>query len=433
MTTGATAAGRPLVLVVDDEPSEEAFADALRDYDVGAVFAHPEQLTSELLSEADLVVVDQYLDHWPERDARALPPSLDVLDGLGLSAVLRTHTDRSDQRTARPARPVAFALRTGELDALAARLPAAEREHLLASQYDLEWIFAKQGSRAAHVPGVASRTAALARAVVALPRDWGPGTGDPGRTWLRLEGSEWSNAASWQVEQCRPPWHVVADRTTGTAWLRWFLHRILPYPTFLLDRVHAAAALGLTADAFDAVVDAEEPTELTIALDAASYQGQLAGFLGDRWWRAGLTDLTRLLTRRHLPVPEARGEGLDPSVAVDHALEGEPDDAVWDLDDVLELRSADLADLMAAAHGTALAPVAVDRPVLVLDADHDTERVAVDAQDAVRLQPDGWPPFADDAWARRSDLDAAPASALQDLVVSDDRWRLPTQDSEPVP
>jgi hypothetical protein len=38
---------------------------------------------------------------------------------------------------------------------------------------------------------------------------------------------------------------VVAERTAGLAWLRWFLHRILPFPTFLFDRTYLTVSLGI--------------------------------------------------------------------------------------------------------------------------------------------------------------------------------------------
>ncbi|MBY8853834.1 hypothetical protein K7G98_38645, partial [Saccharothrix sp. MB29] len=84
--------------------------------------------------------------------------------------------------------------------------------------------------------------AGLAKAVADLPDSW---TGDSlavMATWLKLPDSEWRDDALWQIEQCRPPRHAVAERTAGTAWLKWFLHRILPYPTFLLNEAQVALA-----------------------------------------------------------------------------------------------------------------------------------------------------------------------------------------------
>ena len=423
---------RPLVLVVDDEPAEASFADAVRAYGVGAVYAHPEEVTSNVLQDAALVIVDQYLDNWPQRAQRALPPSLAVLDGLSLAGVLRAHTDRSAERAGRPDRPVAFALRTGELAALAANLPAGSREYLLASQYNLEGVFDKAAGPDGDVPGVARRAALLARAAAALPHDWGPGTDDPGQRWLGLSNTAWTAAAAWQVEHCRPPQHSLAERTTGAAWLRWFLHRILPYPTFLLDRTQAATTLGLTRDALDEVVDGDEKTALTQALDSARYDGQLAGFAGDRWWRAGLYDAVRGLASSAPSVrPQGRKRLEGRSAVALPALAGGEDavasggDLEWDPDDE-PLSVGDVAVLAERAHGRSLARIAAEDPVLILGADMVERREPVSATDAVRIQPDAWPPYADDAWADRGDLDDEDTGpALRALVVSEDRWRVP--------
>lgn len=418
MTHGTAARTGPLVLVVDDDPGQAAFAETIRDNGVAAVYAHPEDVTAGLLASATVVLLDQYLDEWPERASRTLPPSLTVLDGLSLAAVLRTHTDRSSEREGRPARPVAFALRTGELAVLAAGLPAGPREHLLAARCNLEWVFDKHAAPAPDLPSVGRRAAVLALAVAALPHDWGPGSGDPGLSWLGLPGAGWADTAAWQVEQCRPPQHVLADSTTGTAWLRWFLHRVLPYPTFLLDRAHTALMLGTTGDQLASVLDGP-PTALTERLDAVRYTGGGAGFAGDRWWRAGVADFLRKLAR----------EQAGPAAA---AEDDEYDDDHLGSDPLDSIGPVGAAALASAAHGSPLEPVRVERPVLVLDADQRFRPRPVPAEDAVRLQPDGWPPYADDPWADRSGLESDEdlRTALGDLVVSTDRWRLPAVEDE---
>lgn len=380
----------PLVLLIDDREDQRDFADAIGDRGVRAVFALPDDVDADLLSRATTVVVDQYLDSWPGRSERALPVSLEVPDGLSLVAVLRSHVEGSAHRTGRPQVPVAFALRTGEFDALGAGLPRAARAHLLASQYNLEWVFDKAEQTAPHQSSPSARVAALARATAELPTEWGSGTDDPGLRWLALPDEPWAEDARWQIEQCRPPQHVIAERTAGRAWLRWFLHRILPFPTFLLDRRRVALVLGLEEDSLDDVVDGHGP--LTRHLAALRYAGPLDSFLGERWWRAGLSHLiTEIL-----------------------------DDSDGDLADARAIAAA-LADF----HGTPLVPVAPDRPVLRVGADYTTLPRPITINDAVRLQPDGWPPYADEAWASRSDLDDEESDPeLQALVVSSDRWRL---------
>lgn len=412
MTQSDPSAKRPLVLVIDDDPAEEAFADAVRDRGVSAVFAQPEDVTADLLADATLIVLDQYLDDWPQRRARDLPPSLTVLDGLSLAGVLRAHTDRSSERQGRPARPVAFALRTGELDELAAGLPRGPREHLLASQVNLDWVFDKKAKAGNGLPSVAARAAVLAAAAGSLPREWGTGTGDPGLAWLALGSPSWGGVAAWQVEQCRPPQHAVAQRTTGTAWLRWFLHRVLPYPTFLLDRTHTAATLGITSAALDEVL-AGEPTPFTEALDEVRYRGGAHGFAGDRWWRAGVGDLLDVLASGQAQHEDQRDGGLPDFGATGPCTWGQPE--------------GETAALVSGLHGSPVEAFTVRQPVLVLDGNQDTRPEPVEAHDALRLQPDGWPPYADDPWAVLEDVtgDGDLAEALAALVVSTDRWTPP--------
>lgn len=380
----------PRVVVVDDE-DQSAFADAIREHGVDAVSVAPDDLRSDVLVRATAVLVDQYLDDWPGRDNIDLPVTLHVPDGLALAAVLRSHVEGSSRRSGRPSAPVAFSLRTGDLDHIGVGLPRAAREHLLASQYNLEWVFDKAAIPGAGLPSPAARAAALARATAELPTDWGPETNDPGLRWLALPDAAWVEDARWQIEQCRPPQHTVAERTAGRAWLRWFLHRILPFPTFLLDRSRVAVALGLHAEALNEVLSSDS-SPFAQRLADLRYTGPLDTFLGERWWRAGVSHMvTELLNDPDGDLADA------PTVA----------EAVGDL------------------HRAHLAAVDIEHPVLRIRVDYSTIPDAVDIKDAVRLQPDSWPPYADDAWAARDDLhDPDHDPELLALVVREDRWRL---------
>lgn len=383
-------AREPLVVIIDDEDQGD-FAELIRDQGVDAVALNPDDLQPELLNRATAVVLDQYLDTWPGRDQLGLPLTLSVPDGLALAAVLRSHVEGSRFKTRTLQSPVAIALRTGELDRLGAGLPKAAREHLLARQYNLEWVFSKGEDPLPGMPSPARRVAAVARAVSTLPVHWGPGSRDPGSHWLNLPDVAWSDDARWQIEQCRPPQHVVAEKTAGLAWLRWFLQRILPYPTFLLDRIHLAVTLGLDTASIEAVLSSESP--LAGRLHELRYRGSLSDFLGERWWRAGVSHL------------------------VEQLLEAAPEDSAE--------RIQAVAAGAAALHGRPLDAISVDDPVVGVNADYTSLSVPLSAASAVRLQPDDWPPYADDAWAARDLLtgdDVDPE--LLALVVSTDRWRV---------
>lgn len=381
---------QPLVVVIDDEDQGD-FAELITDQGVQAVAVRPNDLDQDLLGSATAVVMDQYLDHWPERDRLALPPALHVSDGLAMSAVLRSHVERSGSRTDSTPRPVAFALRTGELERLGAGMPKTAREHLLARQYNLEWVFSKGDSSIPNLPSPARRVADLAVAASTLPTNWGPNSGNPGSKWLALPEAIWTEDAIWQIEQCRPPQHVVAERTAGVAWLRWFLHRILPFPTFLYGSIHLAAHLGITLASAESLINSDSP--LSGRLDELRYRGPLSNFLGLRWWRAGVSALADEL----------------------HVL-GEADG--------LE-RTHAIAAGAAHLHGSPLETLEMDDPVVGINADYAALRTPLSAASAVRLQPDDWPPYADDAWASRELLeDEEVDPELRAMVVSIDRWRI---------
>ncbi|MCM0674005.1 hypothetical protein NCC78_04710 [Micromonospora phytophila] len=379
----------PLVVIIDDE-DQLAFAELLQDEGLDAISLHPDDLDGDILAKATTVIVDQYLDNWSSRSRSSIPFAMKIPDGLSLASVLRSHVEASGDRKGPPASAVSFVLRTGEAEKIGAGLPRAAREYLLAGQYNLEWVFDKGYLPEAGKPSSAARIAQLAIATASLPSDWGPESGDPGARWLRLPQSDWAEDARWQVEQCRPPQHVVAQRTAGRAWLRWFLHRILPFPTFLIDGRKVAASLGLTTSALEEVLQSD--SELKRKLDEALYQGPLNTFMGLRWWRAGVGHVINEMLQE------------------------------CGLEDELDLASIGFA--ASSLHGSALPRLNIDDPVLELSADYSVSADPISASDAVRLQPDDWPPYADEPWAHRKHLESEADPDLMALVVSMDRWHL---------
>jgi len=388
--------GRPLVVIIDDQDQGD-FAELVRDEGAEAVAVGPDELDPRLLTRAALVVLDQYLDIWPMRDQLDLPPTLHVSDGIALAAVLRSQVERSGSSYGPISRPVAFALRTGEMDRLGAGMPKGGREYLLARQYNLEWVFNKGADRQPLLPSPARQIAELARATSVLPLRWTADSGDPGLGWLGLPNAAWTEDARWQIEQCRPPQHVVAERTAGLAWLRWFLHRILPFPTFLLDSTHLAVTLGIDSNSIEGVIGSRGA--LAARLDQLRYRGPLSDFLGYRWWRAGVNYLTEEL------LDIGQRDGLERIQAI----------------------GAGAIQL----HGSSIDILALEDPVIGVDADYSFLRDPLSAASAVRLQPDDWPPYADDAWASRDSLNADGADPeLLAMVVSVDRWRVRNDEGE---
>ena len=364
--------GEPLIIVVDDEDQAPLVME-LEKLGQRATYRHPRDIGSEDLSEATLFLIDEYLEDWHERDKLAVVPAQDVRDGLALSSILRARLDHRGQRDTpgEPAR-TAIALRTGDLDKLAAGTPRALRATSVAAGHDLEWVFEKHHSSA-------SQFALLAAAVASLPTTWDPQDPTPQSKWLALDTSQtWADRALVQIERCRPPWSRLASANAGRPWLAWFLQRILPFSTFLIDDARAAALLGVTARSFTTACDAND------ALGELAYSGQLHGFAGRRWWRAGIQALRAQLSAEH--------------------------DAAT---------SCDRARTMSTWLGSTLDPLSFEDPVFVIDEDYLVDAIPISARSAVRLQPDGWPAYADEPWL--SIEDAEDEASLSSLIITDDR------------
>lgn len=374
--------GQPFVLLVDDDPAtQEAFALALSGHGVLAKHVLPDDLTTEDLNRASLVLIDEFLANWTAREAVKDDVGLFVRDGLALAAVLRSALDGrgpSHEVTPTP-KNTALVLRTGHLEVLAGGTPAFIRPMTVASRHDLEWVAGKTEVDAETL----ARFAALAVATAALPVAWGDPTDLSAQLeWLGLAQQPWREDAIAQIELCRPPWTVLAATSAGRRWLSWFVQRILPFPTFLVDDRRAASYLGLKPSALDQVLGGNG--EAADVLKQARYTGQLATFAGRRWWRAGIAAL------KQLALETADGRGAD-----------------------------DIARALAALHGSDLEALELRHPVFQIDADYNVVEEPLEITEAVRLQPDGWPSYADDPWLASDSIEAE--ASLAKLIVIDDR------------
>jgi len=207
-----------------------------------------------------------------------------VVSANGL-AVLVTLQERANELD--PKRARAYALYTAVIQDVAQYL--VHQPHIVARSHNLEWIFEKSGAENP-IAARARRVAELATAVESLPKDW-PGDARASatqalHTWLALGNDvQWVEAAAREIRRCRPPIHEFAEHTHGIGVLRWVLHKILPYPTFLLDEAHLAARLRVSLRSLRAVADS---SEFSSRFGTARYTGALASFVGRRWWRAGV-------------------------------------------------------------------------------------------------------------------------------------------------
>lgn len=360
------------ILVVDDHPDEaRTLADEIG---TGAGAFSPDEVRGEDLRTADLVLVDYDLSAWPAASAEAFP-AVSPADGLALASVFRSHA----MPDYRKGRPVAFALHSSQLERIGDSLSREIREHAIARVHNLEWVFDKKTG--AELQPLADRARVLAAATRALPDDWPDEPSDAADVlkallaWSpQLPGAE----LAWQqARRCHPPLHELSAATDGLTCLRWLAHRILPYPCFLYDDIHAAMRLGIAPEAFEFLVSESSAAE---ALATTRYQGVLDGLLGRRWWRAG----------------------------IDHWL--------WDLQ--RHAPGSARGALLAAAAGTGLQTNAIVDPVTVLDENYRPLPQPVGAANAVRIAPDDWPTFADDAWASLELISESPW--LRDQVIPDD-------------
>lgn len=376
---------QPRVLIVDDDDME-SFATELELYDVQAQHVTPDELRCHHLDGVDVILVDEYLKVWEKRESVAESIGLHVRDGIALASVLRSHISNRGPNEELPLRRsnTAIVLRTGHLDALAAGIPAYVRSVSVARQNDLEWVVRKGDVDGG---GSASAIRDLACAVSQLPAEW-HGLDTTGiQSWLSVANKTFCDAALLQIEECRPPWSVLASTSAGRKWISWFLQRILPFPTFLIDDLRAAAYLGLSDSALDILRDSD--SEVGKMLAESVYSGELSDFVGRRWWRAGLQEIRRYVISR------------SGASSQEHFF-----------DTLCHVSQCDLKAYR----------LAVRYPVFEIDDDYYVVKDPIEIENGVRLQLDEWPSYADFPWLDRRSLSFC-STDLKRLIVIDDRNR----------
>ncbi len=373
---------KPRILIVDDEPDEAR----PRKMEIGnqahVDIIHPEDITErEQFTDVHLILVDFRLDNWRSRDK---VPSLSQrpMDGLALAAVLRSHIDGQNDSA-----PIAIAIHSAHLRDLSGGLPPEPRAHAIARAHNLEWAFSKR--QGGDEVSLAQQIISLATAVSGLPSSWP--TDKPNKTEEQVQqllaipqNAIWFDRAWRDIHACYPPIHELSKWSHGLAILRWLLQRILPYPCFLWDSHYLAARLRVTNKSLTDVLDTNEKFARVLA--PFQYRGILGDFLGHRWWRSGIESFLWVLT------------------------EGNP----FDLD---LIRSQLVARI-----GAKLSTVDLAQPIVCVDKDYRVLPKFFHAEDAVRIQPDDWPPYADQAWTT-IEL-ARQERSLRSLVVTEDEAKL---------
>jgi hypothetical protein len=366
----------PLILFIDDNPPEIAgIVDQVRKCHA-CIAEHPNDVTIDQLRDADLVLLDQRLENWEERDGVAAV-ALQPLDGVALASVLRSHLAKQTDS------PTAFAILSNHVAELAGNLPPEHRAQAIARTHNLEWVFQKHTKASI----LADQICDLAIAVTALPQRWPVDSEEALENslvkLLNLPESEWQARALRDVASCHPPVHELSLWSHGIAFLRWFLQRILPYPTFLWDSFYLAARLRCDAAQIDSLINTPGFAKL---FDPAKYSGVLSSFLGARWWRSGVESILWEHTNR------------------------EPFD------------SSSVRKLLHSATRETILTTSAKSPIVTRDVNLGRPVGLLDSEMAVRVMLDDWPPYAEEAWVSLEVANSDPLVAA--LVVESDRDRL---------
>ncbi len=360
-------AAKPTILVIDDVVDDGNALRRLIGKAAAVKVKTPDSFTQTDLKDADLVLVDYELSEWKgARTGLTAPPN-----GLALGSVVREQIGSLGGREV-----TGVALYSGQVDKISGSLPEEVRGFAVARLNNLEWVFEKQDQDA--YGGVI----ALAAAVKGLPKTWPQDASKASAALHRFLGLDskapYFKTAKEDIDDAHPPIHEFSRASHALAVVRWMAHRILPYPAFLTDRIGLAAQLRIHPD--DLTRELGKKSKLTSALQRVSYSGALSALYGPHWWRSGVDNLIFEWT-------DGSGE-FGP------------------------LRST-LSELNASRLEFFESDV-----VPIIDHTYRAKELApVDS--AIRLRPDDWPAFADDAWGLPEIVAESPR--LRGLVLPADR------------
>ena len=355
---------RPRILIVDDYPDRihRAITAGLAD-SAEIMVLHPEEIDTSNVLTSDLVLVDYKLEYWPERDTLGCI-SLKPKTGMSLAVILREYVDDVGDT----GHITAFALHTALLGSVRGRLPSLTAQHVIARLNNLEWVFPKNNRRRFE------QILILANAIQEIQFIWPENEDDSSVTLKNVlalqDDNPWASRCWRDVRDCYSPVYELSTGAHQIQLVRWLLHQVMPYPCFLWDRHWVAARLQISVKEFCKVIKGK--SKLAKDLNSMRYSGLLSGFLGERWWRGAVEDYVWKLTSA-------------PNV-------GEK------LIDALNVRADEKLKLIKA-----------NPAIVCLDGSLLPKRKFSSPAEAVRLQPDHWPAFADPAWMEIKDVEASPA------------------------
>jgi len=328
-----------------------------------------EQELERALKGAELIITDWNLDGMGKRPF--LPE-----DGKGLNEVLRA------KRRKNPDNPL-YTIFSGKLNDLPDVEHHSNRPHILAQDLDADWVGSKdKGREFRHQVLLLCRARRQLRANPTPPDK----IADYWRSLFNLGVDlEWSEEALNDIDRFQPPvQHLYGDARDERIFLRWMTRLVFPFPTFLLDSYEVAIRLRLGPKGASRIL-LDETSRLSRALLCAQYQGILAGFNGERWWRAGINDW------------------------IWRATDGNPYDPERVRETVVTMTDGHCAFLEQRD------------PVLLRDERGRPmeDDLVADAPDAVRVQPDEWPASVPWPWARIATVLKDPI--LRAIVLPDDQ------------
>lgn len=354
-----------VLFVDDDSDSPRAkLAELFEGTSATVEILHPEDVLDDDLAAADVIIVDYFLSDWEARDD-VESASRAPRDGLAVVANLRSRLlpkfrERLSSRF--PERSVAFGLWSSNLAEATFGLPAYVLPQVFSRENNLEWAFNR--TDVLTQVGV-HQILELADATATLAAIWNSSIArqpaDQLRDSLALLESRWAGDAWNDVLNCRPPVNELGERTNGMAVARWLLHRVLPYPTFLMNECELRIRLR-------ALSLETEDSELSAAIRPLEYGGVLASFSGKRWWRAAVEDWLYEVTNGDSSNPQAL-ETLSATLGYEFASE-------W------------------------------RRPVAVVDRELRRSDSVYELDDVLRVRPDDWPVYAEPAYALLEEISA---------------------------
>ena len=359
------------VLIIDDEPEQQRpVAKAVISLSgLSVLVRHPNEVTMADIEGASVVLVDYVIEYW-DSVSEDEPLSVRPSDGVALGTLLRRKYWDSENGS-----PVAFALYSGDFKKIWSDQLPVSGSHALARAFNFDWAFAKSSvgiGRNLPVANLASQLEILASAVINISGNQYDLSSTQELESPFLSGfltltadAQWAVAAQRQIEQSNPPLHTPKDvNNVGLA--RWLLHRIMPYPSFLVTEHYVASRFRISVQDAKRLLD--RTTNLSRHLAHAKYFGQLAEFDGPRWWRAGI------------------------------------DWAYWDLVNEVSQDERLITKKIAQVVGSTAKLLGRGPRVACVDENLEFEADLHPINNAVRLALDDWPRFAEQAWASKQSV-----------------------------